>query len=222
MKPSSHTRYQAREFAGLAGVTVRALHHYDRLGLLNPSGRTATGYRLYGRLDFARLQQIVTLKFIGFSLRQIKKLIAGADLARALRLQRTSLEEKRRQLDQAIAAITQAERVLNSRRGPNREAFVTIIKRIQMQTNNEWIKKYYNDEAQKLLAERRHLWSPELQARVEKEWMTLFKDVESAVAEGVRPESDRGQSLAGRWAKLVEGFTGSHAAIEEGVRKVWQ
>ena len=50
--------------------------------------------------------------------------------------------------------------VLNSRRGPNREAFVTIIKRIQMQTNNEWIKKYYNDEAQKLLAERRHECEP--------------------------------------------------------------
>src|SRR5437773_5573024 len=130
MKTTSPIRYQAREFARLSGVTVRALHHYDRLGLLKPSGRTATGYRLYGRPDFARLQQIVTLRFIGFSLRRIKKLIAGADLARALRLQRTSLEEKRRQLDQAITAIAQAERVLTARRGPNWEAFATVIKRI--------------------------------------------------------------------------------------------
>jgi DNA-binding transcriptional MerR regulator len=67
--------YQAKEFAALTGVTVRALHHYDRLGLLKPSGRTASGYRLYGAGDVARLQQIVTLKFIGLSLKQIKEVL---------------------------------------------------------------------------------------------------------------------------------------------------
>ena len=108
MNRPGQIRYQAAEFARLTGVTVRALHYYDRLGLLKPSGRTGAGYRLYGPPDFMRLQQIVTLKFIGFSLRQIKKLIAGADLATALRLQRASLAEKRRQLDQAIAAISRA------------------------------------------------------------------------------------------------------------------
>ena len=50
------------EVAALAGVTVRALHHYDRLGLLKPARRTAAGYRVYSESDFARLQQIVTLK----------------------------------------------------------------------------------------------------------------------------------------------------------------
>ena len=73
MKGSNESLFQAREFAELTGVTVRTLHHYDRLGLLKPSGRTAAGYRLYGERDFARLQQIITLKFIGFPLNQIKK-----------------------------------------------------------------------------------------------------------------------------------------------------
>ena len=50
--------YHVREFAQLAGVTVRALHHYDRLGLLRPS-RTETGYRLYYLRDLERLEQIV-------------------------------------------------------------------------------------------------------------------------------------------------------------------
>src|SRR5215475_13944181 len=67
--------YQVSEFAEKAGVTVRTLHHYDRMGLLKPSGRTEAGYRLYGERDFARLQQIVTLKFIGLPLRQIKDLL---------------------------------------------------------------------------------------------------------------------------------------------------
>jgi len=54
---------------------VRTLHHYDRLGLLKPSGHTEAGYRLYGERDFARLQQIVVLKFIGFPLKQIKNVL---------------------------------------------------------------------------------------------------------------------------------------------------
>ena len=66
--------YRVSDFAEKAGVTVRTLHHYDRLGLLKPSGRTEAGYRLYGERDFGRLQQIVTLKFIALPLRQIKRI----------------------------------------------------------------------------------------------------------------------------------------------------
>src|SRR5437667_12410436 len=54
------------------------------------------------------------------------------------------------------------------------------------------------------------------------EWTTLFKDVESAIAEGAEPESAKGLSLADRWADLVAAFTGGHAAIADGVKKVWQ
>src|SRR5436853_7812296 len=87
---------RAQEFAERAGVTVRTLHHYDRLGLLKPKGRTAAGYRLYGERDLARLQQIVTLKFIGLSLKQIKELLDQRefDLATTLRRQREVIEEK--------------------------------------------------------------------------------------------------------------------------------
>jgi DNA-binding transcriptional MerR regulator len=57
--------YQPRQFAELAGVTVRALHYYDRLGLLKPR-RTNSGYRLYRAEDLERLEQIVALKFVDF------------------------------------------------------------------------------------------------------------------------------------------------------------
>ena len=60
-------RYRAREFAELSGVTVRALHHYDRLGLLRPK-RAQNGYRAYGEQDLVRLEQIVALKFVGLPL----------------------------------------------------------------------------------------------------------------------------------------------------------
>src|SRR6476659_2048635 len=116
MEERGNPVYRVSEFAEKAGVTVRTLHHYDRLGLLKPSGRTEGGYRLYGEGDFARLQQIVTLKFIGLPLRQIKDLLdrGDLDLAATLRLQRRLLLEKRMQMEAAIQAIEEAERSLNT------------------------------------------------------------------------------------------------------------
>jgi len=57
--------------AQLTGLTVRALHHYDHLGLLTPSGRTGAGHRLYTAEDVARLYRISLLRRLGFSLEQI-------------------------------------------------------------------------------------------------------------------------------------------------------
>jgi DNA-binding transcriptional MerR regulator len=69
------TAYRIQEFARLAGVTVRALHHYDRLGLLKPLRRARSGYCLYRDSDLARLEQIVVLKFVGLPLADIGRLI---------------------------------------------------------------------------------------------------------------------------------------------------
>jgi len=114
MTNSTEKLFQAREFAGLTGVTVRTLHHYDRLGLLKPSRYTRAGYRLYCERDFARLEQIVTLKFIGFSLKEIKNILnhSSFDLATALRRQREAIEEKRSKLELAIQSIQRAEYVI--------------------------------------------------------------------------------------------------------------
>ena len=71
MKPGTTKLYHAREFAELAGVTVRTLHYYDRLGLLQPSYRSDAQYRLYSQRDLAQLEQIVVLKFLGLPLKSI-------------------------------------------------------------------------------------------------------------------------------------------------------
>ncbi len=103
--------YGVHEFAELAGVTVRALHHYDVLGLLRPA-RSASGYRLYRLADLERLEQIAALKFIGLPLKQIKRFLENGLLALpgALRLQRQELEKKRNRIDRALQAISDAER----------------------------------------------------------------------------------------------------------------
>jgi len=62
---STEPRWTVRRFAERCGVTVRTLHHYDRLGLLKPSATSEAGYRLYTEHDVERVQRIVTLKYIG-------------------------------------------------------------------------------------------------------------------------------------------------------------
>jgi DNA-binding transcriptional MerR regulator len=101
--------YRAQTFAKLGGVTVRALHHYDRLGLLQPQ-RSPAGYRLYSDCDLGRLEQIIALKFFGLPLKEIKAVLErGAPLPDTLRMQRSQLETRRRQLELAIGAIREAE-----------------------------------------------------------------------------------------------------------------
>jgi DNA-binding transcriptional MerR regulator len=103
--------------ARLAGVTVRTLHHYDEIGLLSPSKRSAKGYRLYGHEDLLRLQQILIRRELGMSLEQIRRALdePGFDLRATLLEQRAELEARRdradqmlRSIDAAIAAIDRA------------------------------------------------------------------------------------------------------------------
>ena len=215
--------YRVSDFAEKAGVTVRTLHHYDRMGLLKPSGRTEAGYRLYGERDFGRLQQIVTLKFIGLPLRQIKDLLDGSDLdlAATLRLQRRLLLEKRLQLEAAIQAIEEAERSLKSSRAPDLAALKKIIEVMERQNAMEWTKKYYSEEAQAKIAERAKTFTPEMQAKVTQDWNDLIRDVESAISSHEDPASDKARKLAERWSSFARGFTGGDAEVQKGLNKLY-
>jgi len=212
--------YRIREFATLAGVTVRALHHYDRLGLLKPSGRSRSGYRLYRDRDLVRLEQIVVLKFLGLPLKQIARLLKReSSLADALRRQQVVLAGKRRQLDLAIHAIRRAERSVESGGDPDWELFKTIVREIEMQHSTDWSKKYYSEDAKAKIEERKALWNPELQAQVTEQWTALIADVPAALAED--PAGPNAQALAARWRTLVEGFTGRDPEVQQGLNKMW-
>ena len=101
------------ELSRLTGVTVRALHHYDEIGLVRPSQRTAAGYRLYDEPDVLRLQQVLVLRELGVPLDQIGAAIdAASDRAALLRSHRTALAEKRARLDAMLSAVDPALAVL--------------------------------------------------------------------------------------------------------------
>ena len=196
--------YRIREFAELVGVTVRALHHYDRLGLLKPK-RTQTGYRVYGAKDLQVLEQIVALKFIGVPLNKIKHLLrrTPTDLVSALRAQRTLLEDKKSLLERAIAAVSDAERTLQAGHGIDGGVFRHIIEVIEMQSKSEeWNQKYEMLVQGKI--ERLKAMSPEEKVQLQEQWTALLKNVESALTED--PSSPKVQRLADRWVKLLGAF----------------
>lgn len=206
--------YRVHEFAELAGVTVKALHHYDRLGLLCPQ-RTAAGYRLYAARDLERLEQIVALKFVGVPLKQIQVLLDrdALQLPAALKLQRSVLEEKRRALDRALNAIKEAEKAIQTGQPAETAVLKKIIEVMEMQTATEFMKNYYREEAWAVFQERHPVWPSQA-------WIDLFREVEAALGED--PASAKAQALARRWRELRVGDTGGDPRIHWGLIKAWR
>lgn len=223
MNYRSENLWQTKQFAELSKVTVRTLHHYDRIGLLKPKHYDRNGFRLYGDAEFARLQQITTLKFIGFSLSQIKEILKEQefDLAETLSLQRKIIEAQRNRLNLALEAIKRAERAFSESGATDWESFNKILEVINMEQNTDWTKKYYTESAQAKIEDRKSLWSPELQERVTRDWNELTRDVEAAIADGVSPTDERAQNLAARWNGLINEFTGGDPEIREGLNKMY-
>ena len=96
--------------ARLAGVTVRTLHHYDEIGLVSPVRRTGAGYRLYGRAEIERLQEVLFFRELGFGLGEIRRIVEepGYQRAGALAHQRELLEARAGRLFALIEAIDRA------------------------------------------------------------------------------------------------------------------
>lgn len=79
MRSAGDKRWKVGELAKTTGLTVRALHHYDKLGLLVPSERTEGGHRLYAEEDVRRLYRILALRQVGLPLTEIASLLDGED-----------------------------------------------------------------------------------------------------------------------------------------------
>jgi hypothetical protein len=95
-----------------------------------------------------------------------------------------------------------------------------VIAAIEGQGEADWMMQYCKDDAAKVkMKARRRLWSPQLQARAEKEWADLIRDVEAALGED--PAGEAAQALAARWTRLTEGFTGGDPQIEASVKALY-
>jgi DNA-binding transcriptional MerR regulator len=107
--------YSVGQVSGFAGVTVRALHHYDEIGLLVPGARTHAGHRRYSDADLDRLQQILFYRELGFPLEEVAVLLddPDADPVEHLRRQHALLAGRIETLQEMAAAV---ERAMEARR----------------------------------------------------------------------------------------------------------
>ncbi|MGX0001264.1 MerR family transcriptional regulator [Staphylococcus cohnii] len=101
-----------KEIANLVGISVRTLHYYDEINLLNPTKLSKSGYRLYSETDLDKLQQILFFRELDFSLKKIKSIIDSPSFDRqeALKMHKQLLIERKNRTDQMIQTIDQTLR----------------------------------------------------------------------------------------------------------------
>ncbi len=213
--------YRIGEFAELAGVTVRALHHYDRIGLLRPQ-RGSSGFRLYRLEDLERLEQIAALKFLGIPLQEIKLLLKQGPLklVDSLHVQREALAEKRRLIDRAMVAIAAAEKAIQSGQTTDASILRKIIEVIDMQPQENFMRKYYTDQAWVEKERILHETPPEVWQKNMQAWRQLFAEIEAAV--DLDPASESAQALTKRWLQLAETAHGGNEAVRAGNIEAWK
>jgi DNA-binding transcriptional MerR regulator len=214
------TTYRIGEFAELAGVTVRALHHYDRIGLLKPQ-RGISGFRLYDMVDLERLEQIAALKFLGIPLREIRLLLKHGPLTLtgSLHVQRGALAEKRKLIDRAIVAIEAAEKAIRSGQTTDASILRRIIEVIDMQPQEKSMRKYYTDQA--WLDKERIARETPLEVRQKNltAFRQLFAEIEADI--GLDPANERAQALTRRWLQHSEFAHGGNEALRAGNIEAW-
>lgn len=201
----------------MAGVTVRTLHHYDRLGLLKAQ-RNENGFRIYSYADLERLENIIALKFIGLPLKQISVVLGGdkRDLGCALRSQVRALEEKKRRLDMTIKMVRSAEAVLRSGGAP---CLRHIIEVIEMQTDDhQWILQHFNNGARPRVEEKLILMAPARWSELQRDWTKLADDIHATVHKDAgAPE---GQALLSRWEDLIRQTTSDDQELVHGLKSL--
>lgn len=210
------TQWKVGELARLTGTSVRTLHYYDEIGLLVPTGRTRAGHRVYGAADVIRLQQIVSLRALGFSLEQIKDTLEGASPLEVIRMHLSRLAgeiEEKQALYMRLRHL--AERLQNHEQ-VSADEFLQTIGVINM------FEKYYTKEQLAELAERREQFGEEAIKEVEAEWPRLIAAVRAELERGTDPADPSVQALARRWKELIEMFTGGDPGIAKALETAYQ
>jgi DNA-binding transcriptional MerR regulator len=209
MSDSTSARgYQIHEFARLTGLTVRALQHYDHLGLLKPV-RSRAGHRTYSDQDLQALVQILALKSVGVPLRQIAALrrSGGPGLARALHMQRAVLERRRPLLEKAITAIHNVELALEKGEEADPATLRSLIEAVGPQ---EDVPLGLDDGPAQAVAAPASRTPDRVELR--RRWQQLLDDVAEVV--DTDPAGPEAQAIAHRWVDLLQELAGSGAALD--------
>ncbi len=130
---------------------------------------TAAGYRLYGAAQLERLEQIAALRFVGFSLEQIKELLDGSHLplAAALEMQRNLVARQKRRLESVLAALDEARLAIDGNEpGDPWATLRNVMEAFTVSNDWEWTKRYYSPPALERIEENRTRWARARSSRV--------------------------------------------------------
>lgn len=202
--------YMINEISKLTGVSIRMLHHYDKIGLLVPSKRTDANYRMYSDEDVAKLYQILLFKELEFSLQEIKTILQDEnfDREKALKEQRNLIIKKKNRLEKIIESI---DDTINNFGGNvmNKENFKAFdyedIKKHEEKYKEETERKYGKTDAYKESKEKTSKYS-------KNDWENIMGEAESIYVElsklmDKEPSDEQVQLLVEKWRNhITENF----------------
>jgi MerR family transcriptional regulator, thiopeptide resistance regulator len=192
--------YQVKEVADLTGLTVRALHHYDSIGLLVPTARSAAGYRLYDDEDLLRLQQILIGRELGLPLEAIRRSLDDPQFDRraALRAQRAELAVRAERAADMIRAIDAALTAIEEK-DMSTVDFKKIFDGFDPKQHEAEAKQRWGDtDAYKVSMQRTKGYTAADWQRCREEQAAIYADAVAARNDGVRPDEARAMAIAER------------------------
>ena len=201
-------QWLVKELAQLAGVSVQTLHYYDRNNVLKPSIRLSNGYRLYGPEDLLKLQQVVALKFFGFGLADIKRILSGdVDVHQHLQGQVAFLERRAKTLLEAALTLKKIAVAKPGDASVSWEVVIEMIEVYRMMEHFEktWLGEIFTKDQLERVVRGFGSMSEEEQQAYSKEWDVLIEEVKLHL--GKDPYGVVGQKYAHQWMALVSKYS---------------
>ncbi|MFF3441007.1 MerR family transcriptional regulator [Streptosporangium sp. NPDC002721] len=223
-KDDAGRRWSIGEVARASGTTVRALRHYDAIGLLRASERTASGHRRYIGDDVRRLYRVRALRTLGLSLEEIAEVLA--DSTDGLAAMRDLLTAQLRELEAQGVRIQRLTQRLHGLLGqidnasmPDPDQFMTTLEMISMFENS------FTTEQRERLARRRSDLGPEVVETARTEWAGLVEELLRHVRDDTPVDDPRVRALVHRWDAPANRF---HDDSDDGegtkaaARRMWR
>jgi len=209
--------------AEAAGLTVRTLHHWDRIGLLSPSERSPAGHREYTEADLVRLYQILALRNLGLGLESIAVCLdAGVDPARLVRDHLAEVEAAAAELERRRAKLRRLVEALDAGRVPDTPALLDAVRAATPSPESARVLARHLDPDQVAeLQAHKEAVGPLAHYLLEVEWPELYRRAERHRAAGTAPDDPRVRRLVTRIDELGARFSGGDRQISAGVRAAW-
>ncbi|MBV6621897.1 MAG: MerR family transcriptional regulator [Rivularia sp. (in: Bacteria)] len=198
------------ELAKQTGLSIRTLHYYDEIGLLCPSDRNDIGHRLYSDRDIIRLQQILSLRQLGFALKEIRECLENPDfsLSQVINLHRDRIRE------QIALSHTLLERLNGVARELETTKSVVVENLIQVMETITMTEQYFTPEQQEVIEAR----FPD----VEPEWQELITKAQVEMNKGSDLNSSSVQELARIWQWSMKNLIRGDRTLYESLVKTYQ